>query len=719
MSKIESIKNFYYDVLPAYNIDKTLTYSSKEILKVGSLVKISIRKKVYPGCIFKIYKTKPISDFHIKGIEEAYNYYFLDKKNIDFLKWISEYNFISLGLALKLIIANATFLEPEMSFKYLVRRNCKITLTNKQKTFIKEIEETNFEKHQKITNKYSNWFIYNIIKKGIIEKHLYKDKKNEYLNLQQVKLKKLSRHQESIYKKILEKINKKKNKPIFLDGVTGSGKTEVYFKLIKYFLINKKQVLVLIPEIALSKQWISRFYNTFKFYPLVWNSKVKQSQKKKIWQDLIEGKIRVLVGARSAIFLPFSRLGVTIIDEENDVSYKQQENPIYNARDMAVVKSKINLSDIILVSATPSLETYNNFKNKKYDYCKLTDRFGDAQNPRVFLIDMKLDKKKIISEQTRAIIKEKINTGKQILILINRRGYAPITICSNCGQKETCKKCDINLVYHKRSNKLICHHCGASKVPESICTKCGKNKKKIQLGYGIEKVTEEVKKYFNNVNTVSLSSDSINHSNFKSVLEDIEKAKIKIIIGTQIISKGFDFLNLDSIFILDFDLWFYNTDIRTNEKVFQLTQQVSGRTSRNSQTGEVFIQTYDTNNFLLKYIVSNEREKFYENELLLRKKTLLPPYSRLIAIILNGKDINFLKAASYKLKDSLSTFNNLTLLGPIPAPIEYIQNEFRYRILIKTNRTFYIQKVLKNINFTKIFKNKVKIKVDIDPLSFF
>lgn len=719
MNKIERIKKIYYDILPAYNINTTLIYSSTQIYKVGSLVKISIRKKVLPGCILKIYISRPKIDFTVKDIERSDNFFSLDEKKIEFLRWVSEYNLINLGLVLKLMIANVSFLKPNISYKYLVQRNLNINLTNKQKKFIKEIKESSFEKQKEIIKNYSSSFINNMINKSIIKKNIYKVENNFYQKLRQVKLKKLSLQQQNIYNKILKKMNKKIYKPFFLDGVTGSGKTEVYFKLIKHFLEKKKQVLVLIPEIALSKQWISRFHDSFKFFPLVWNSKVTQSKKKKIWQDLIEGKIHVVVGARSAIFLPFSNLGITIIDEENDISYKQEETPIYNARDMAIVKSKINLSDIILVSATPSLETFINYKNKKYDYCKLVNRFGDAKNPKVFLIDMKLDKKRLISKETLTILKEKVNKSKQILILINRRGYAPISICSSCGHKETCDKCDVNLVYHKSSNKLICHHCGASKVPKALCGNCGKTDKKIRLGYGIEKVTEEVRKEFNNVNTVSLASDSINHANFQSVLEDIEKAKIKIIIGTQIISKGFNFLNLDSIFILDFDLWFYNTDIRTNEKVFQLTQQVSGRTSRKSDTGEVYIQTYDTKNFLLNYIISNNRDKFYENELLLRKKTSLPPYSKLVAIILIGKDREFLKIVSYKLKDSFSTSNDLILLGPIPAPIEYIKNQYRYRMLIKTNRAFHVQKVIKNINLSKILKSKVKIKIDVDPLSFF
>ena len=256
-------------------------------------------------------------------------------------------------------------------------------------------------------------------------------------------------------------------------------------------------------------------------------------------------------------------------------------------------------------------------------------------------------------------------------------------------------------------------------MPKNVCSNCNIANKKINVGFGIEKVTEEISAKFNNVNIISLSSDSINDKKFVDVLKDIESAKIKIIVGTQIISKGFNFLNLNSIFILDFDLWFYNTDIRINEKIFQLTQQVSGRTSRKSETGEVYIQTYDTNNYLLKYIVANDRNKFYEDELLKRKKIQLPPYCKLIAIILSCTDKSDLEIASNTIKKKLLTFNNLKVLGPIPAPIEYINNKHRFRMLIKTNQPFYMQNILKSINLKKISKNKVYIKIDIDPLSFF
>ena len=717
MDKIESIKKIYYDILPAYNIEATLTYTSKKAFRIGSLVKISIRNKIVVGCILKIHKIKPEQNFKFKDIEECDNHFCLNKKNIEFLKWVSKYNFINFGLTLKLLIQDSSFIKLDKYYKYIINKNFNSKLTNKQINFLQIIKENKINQNE--VKNFSKSFIYNLISKGIINKKNIKKKYISNINLKNINLKKLSKHQNIIFQKIIEKVKTKTFKPIYLDGVTGSGKTEVYFKLIEYFLINQKQVLVLIPEIALSKQWISRFYDAFKFYPLVWNSKINKSQKRKIWQTVIEGRITVVVGARSAIFLPFQNLGAIVIDEENDTSYKQEENPIYNARDMAVVKSKIDSSNIFLVSATPSLETYHNYKNKKYDYYKLKNRFGTAKDPKVFLIDMKLDKNKLISKQTYKILKEKLDKGKQVLILINRRGYAPITICSKCGFKERCKNCDINLVYHKNKNGLVCHHCGAYQIPNNVCSNCNIADKKISLGFGIEKVTEEISKKFDNVSIISLSSDSINDKKFVDVLKDIENSKIKIIVGTQIISKGFNFLNLNSIFILDFDLWFYNTDIRTNEKIFQLTQQVSGRTSRNSETGEVFIQTYDTNNYLLKYIVANNRNKFYEDELLKRKKILLPPYCKLIAIILSGIDKAYIKIASNKIKKVLLTFNDLKVLGPIPAPIEYINNKYRYRMLIKTNQSFYIQNILKSIDLKNISKNKIKIKIDIDPLSFF
>lgn len=720
MDKKESIKKYYYDVIPSYNIKGTLLYASDIKYEKGSIIRISLRKKEVLGCVFDILKKKPHINFKVKDIlENKYKYKF-NKNIIDFLFWVSKYNVCNLGLVLKLIIPNDKFLETNTKTFLKENKNYSLKITEKQKEFISYISQ-NYVSYKEIVSQgfYKKSFLDSLVKKKIVNKNYQVDKEYLNLDLKKIKLNKLSFSQDKVYYKILNLFKIKKPKPVYFDGVTGSGKTEVYFKIIKKFLKEKKQILVLLPEIALSKQWINRFYKVFQFEPFVWNSSIKTSEKKKIWQASISGDSLIVVGTRSSIFLPFSNLGVIIIDEENDVSYKQEEQAIYNARDMAIVKSKINKSNIILVSATPSIETYYNYNENKYNFVSLESRFGKAKSPNINLIDMKNYNKKLLSSNALKIIGKKLNEKKQVLILINRRGYAPITLCSKCGSKDSCKHCDINLVHHKRTNMMVCHHCGYSKSLNSHCNSCKRKNSMISLGYGIEKVAEEINHFFKNSKLVSLSSDTIRQKGFSNILKEIEDGEIEIIIGTQIISKGFNFLKLDSVFILDFDMWFYNADIRTNEKIFQLTQQVSGRTSRADETGEVYIQTYDTESYLLKVLKSNNKEGFYKKELALRKEAKLPPYIKLVALILSSKELGLLKSLSVKIKNSFKEFKHLEVLGPIPAPIEYIRGEYRYRILIKTNQSFLVQNIIKGYDFKKILRNKVKVKIDVDPISFF
>ena len=294
-----------------------------------------------------------------------------------------------------------------------------------------------------------------------------------------------------------------------------------------------------------------------------------------------------------------------------------------------------------------------------------------------------------------------------------------MTLCSSCGHGIKCNNCDIKLVFHKKKDKLICHHCGLEQGIISVCSNCKKKGTIISIGFGIEKITEEVRNYFNNEKIVSLSSDTFNNKTFAKILKDIEEGSIKIIIGTQIVSKGFNFQKLDSVFVLDFDMWSNNADIRTNEKIFQLAQQVSGRTSRGDKTGEVFIQTYDLDNPLLKYLIDYKRNEFYNNELILRKNANLPPYTKLIAILLKSKNIKNIQNTSMKIKKLLGLLKEIKVFGPIPAPVEYIKNEYRYRILIKTNHPQLVQSYLRNYNISDIVEYNTKIKIDVDPISFF
>ena len=471
---------------------------------------------------------------------------------------------------------------------------------------------------------------------------------------------------------------------------------------------------MLIPEIGLSEQWLKRFKNNFGFFPLIWNSKVKLSDKRKTWNTSLKGIPIVVVGARSSLFLPFSNLGLIIVDEENDQSYKQEEGVIYNARDMAVLKSNIEKIMVLLVSATPSLETFKNCEDGKYFWIKINNRFNDSLKPEIKIINMKKSKLSFISEELKTEIKENIKKKKQSLILINRRGYAPIAMCLKCKKIRKCQNCDTNLVYHKETNFLICHQCGRKEVLNSNCKECGE-KKLLFVGVGLEKVYEEVKKIFKKARVVKLSSDFVDKEKFLLILKKIEKNQVDIIVGTQIISKGFDFENLKSVFIIDFDMWFHNADIRTNEKVFQLTQQVSGRAGRRQERGRVLIQTYDPKNKLLVDVVKDRRDYFYRQELKIRNKNALPPFSRLLSITISSNFLDSAESKAIKIKDLFEKSKNLIALGPIPAQIFYLNKNYRFKLLIKASRAITIQSFITSNNIILNNDSKVKVKLDIDP----
>ena len=659
--------------------------------------------------------TKPLAKFQIKEIEKEYRDKVLSPKLIDFHKWVSSYNYINSGAALKLFLPNKKIIEETYStFIYAKDTDEKTQSQDKKKILELLANEAKPKKEflKKFNKKTTS--IRSLIKNNLILEKKQKDEVKNLVILNQLNLKELSSYQKKAYKKIKDKIKKENQKPIFLDGVTGSGKTEIYFHLIKDFLRRKKQILILLPEIALSEQWLNRFKSSFSFSPLVWNSKIKIPTKRKVWNATLKQKSLVVVGARSALFLPYSNLGLIVIDEENDQSYKQEEGVIYNARDMGVVKSKIEKSSIVLVSATPSLETFKNCINQKYEWVKVKNRFKESSYPEIKIIDMKKSKSKLISEKLVLQIEKNLREKKQSLILINRRGYAPISLCAKCGIKRMCKYCDASLVFHKESDLLLCHQCGKKEILESNCVNC-ESKKFVLVGAGLERVYEEVKTLFENARIIKLSSDYLDKENFLQTLDEIESNNVDIIVGTQIISKGFDFANLKSVFIIDFDTWFNNADIRTNEKVFQLTQQVAGRAGRREETGEVYIQTYEPKNKLLNYIIKNQRDIFYCNELKIRSKNLLPPFAKLLLVTISSKDLTLVKDKAEKIRILFEKYKDFKVLGPIPAQVFYISKNYRLKLLVKAKNPLVIQNFLAEKNVSSYTDSKIKIKLDIDP----
>ena len=648
-----------FPVLIPNIIDHPFTYESNLKLKVGDYVKVPFGKSEKTGVVWNEFEKEKKKFFKIKNIKKKINVPSLKLETINFLNWFSEYNLIPLGMSLKMHLLSGEAIEN-----------------------LKEIE---------------------------YEKYLSKNKFKKF---------DLNDEQENAFCEMSKKT--KKFRVHLLQGTTGSGKTIVYFQAIKKKIEKGFQALILLPEIGLTGEFEKKFINYFGFNPAIWHSAITPKRKKIIWSGLLSGKIKVVIGARSSLFLPFKKLGIITIDEEHDQSFKQDEGLIYNARDMAISRAKFENIPINLVTAVPSIETYENIKKNKFSYSRLIKRFQNANLPEHEIIDLnkyKLPNKSWISPKTIEKVKEHINLGDQILFFINRRGFAPVALCKNCLKIYSCPNCSINLVYHKEKKNLLCHYCG---FKSPLIKKCEKNERCefIFSGPGVERIAEEVKKIFPDNNSIIFSSDTMNKKSSKNILEKIINNEIKILIGTQLISKGFHFPNLNCIVIIDADLNSRGHDLRAAEKNLQLYHQLSGRAGRTGKPAKVYFQTYNLKSDLINQITNKDPFIFLENELNLRKKYNLPPFERFVSLILTSKDEKKLEKESYLLKEKLISKISGKILGPINAPIYRVRKNFRNRILIRSKKSYKIQNSL-----TKILKNYklasgIKLSVDVDPITF-
>ena len=577
--------------------------------------------------------------------------------------------------------------------------------------------------------KFINWFsLYNLAPKGMVLKMCLGDKsffsKNSNF-IDDTKIKKKNKFNlNPEQKKCLDDINGFGNKfnVTLLQGVTGSGKTIVYFEKIKQNLMQGKQSLVLLPEIFLTNQFEQRFEDYFGFKPSIWHSKITKKNKKIIWQNIVNNKIKLVVGARSSLFLPFKKLGLIVVDEEHDSSYKQDEGLRYNARDMAISRASIEDIPIILATSIPSLETYNNVKNKKYNSTKLKKRYKNFLLPSAEIVNLNLDKKNKniwLDIKTLNLARKYLDSKQQVLFFLNRRGYAPFLICKKCGLKLVCPNCSVFLTFHKHLNKAMCHHCGHKSSIKQKCQKTDFNCEFQMYGPGVEKIFAELRQIFPDKVIKILSSDFLNKKKETiNLLKDIENNKVNILVGTQLISKGFNFPNLNCIVVVDADFSGMGFDLRSTEKNIQLYNQLSGRAGRFSKKSLIIYQTFNPSDKTLSDILENNPEKFLEEESYLRKEKKLPPFSRLIAFIVesNNEKESFLEAQ--KIKKNLLLLKDIEVMGPVTSPIFKIKNKYRTRLLLRSQSNLLVQKkisrILKNLNISK----KIKLTVDVDPLNF-
>ena len=633
------------------------TYASNQFsLKTGDIVEVPFGKKKEIGVVWKNNNFEP-QNLKIKNINKKIKNYSIDHKLVKFIEWFSTYNMVPIGLVLKMAIGvsdNFTKKE-EPSFCYIKKKVKKYKLNVEQKNALK----------------------------------------------------------------YLEIINNKFDVSV-LQGTTGSGKTIVYFERIKKIIDKKKQALVLLPEIFLTNEFKARFEDFFGYEPAIWHSKVTPKNKRLIWKGIIENKIKLVVGARSALLLPFKDLGIIIVDEEHDTSYKQDEGVIYNARDMAISRASIEKIPVHLVTSIPSVETYNNIQNKKFRHIKILNRFENYPLPKTKIINLNINKMKdkYISKETILLVNKFLKKKEQILFFINRRGYAPYLICKKCGSKQVCPNCSMYLTYHKDKNKTLCHHCS---FQSGIMIKCknGKNCDFIMYGPGVEKIFDEVKKNFPENKINIFSSDYMKKKNqIELLFKKINNNEIDILVGTQMISKGFNFPKLNCVVVVDADFSGRGYDLRTTEKNIQLYHQLAGRAGRFSSESLIIYQTLAPKNVILNELIKNKSEDLLKNELTIREKNKLPPFSRLIAVIISSNRYDLSLKGAREIKAQLKKIENIEVMGPVESPLLKKKKKYRSRLLIRSESKGLIQKkITKLLNALKI-SSKIKLTVDVDPINF-
>ncbi len=603
----------------------------------------------------------------------------------------------------------------------------KIRRTEKKIT-LKQVEKkiSNASLNKKII-KFINWFsTYNLVPKGMIlkmclgnlknfdkikDKDLSKKiKKNKYI---------LNTEQKNALRR-LTSMGNKFNVSVLL-GITGSGKTIVYFERIRKLVLENKQALILIPEIFLTTQFKNRFKLFFGYEPAIWHSKISLSKKKNIWHSVAKNKIKIVLGARSSLFLPFKNLGLIIVDEEHDSSYKQEETVIYNARDMAISRASIENIPIHLITSVPSLETYNNIKNNKYTKTELKNRFKNYPLPKTRVINLNLENlnKKSISKETINIVEEYLKKNNQILFFLNRRGYAPFLICKKCGYRHICPNCSIYLTYHKILDRIICHHCGYQSKSKKKCKKNNLECNFSMYGPGVEKVFEELKSIFPKKIIRIFSSDYLSKKKqSENLIKAATEEKIDILVGTQMISKGFNFPKLNCIVVVDADFTGKGYDLRTTEKNIQLYNQLSGRAGRFSKDSIIIYQTINPDNQILKNILENNIENFFTNELKIRKENNLPPFCRLISLIISSHSKENSYRGALEIKKKIERLNDIQILGPVDSPIFKKNKKFRTRLLVRSESKNMCQKSLSKVLENLKISSKIKLTVDVDPINF-
>ena len=648
-----------YPILLPNIFNYPFTYESNLDLKIGEYVSVPFGKNKLTGVVWDKLEENEQKKFKLKKVFKKLKVKPLKKTTINFLNWFSEYNIIPKGMALKLMLLSNNAIEDN------IKNNFQVFESNIKNNSIKLSEDQ---------------------KKSLKEMVILNNKFRVHV----------------------------------LQGTTGSGKTFVYFEALKSIIKKGFQGLILLPEIGLTGQFEQKFVEYFGFNPAVWHSGISKKKKEIIWNGISNGKIQVIIGARSSLFLPFKKLGIIIVDEEHDQSFKQDEGTTYNARDMAIARASFENIPINLITAVPSVETYENIKKGKYGLSRLNQRYQNASLPNYEIINLnnsKLEKQSWLSNEIIKKVNSHLEKKDQVLFFLNRRGFSPHVLCNKCYTSFSCPNCSINLVYHKNKGNLLCHYCGYKSHLKRDCSKEG-NCEFIFSGPGVERISDEVKRKFPDKKIEIFSSDTMNKKDSMDKLDKIIKNETNILVGTQLISKGFHFPSLNCIVVVDIDLSSQGHDLRGAEKNLQLYHQLSGRAGRTGKPATVYFQTYNHDTKVIDDITNKNPDIFLERELEIRKKNKLPPFQRFISLILTGENEHKLETEALGFKNFIETKIEGKVLGPVNAPIFRLKRKFRVRLLIRGIKSMKVQNSIAKIIPNYKFAAGIKLSVDVDPINF-
>ncbi|ETZ06980.1 primosomal protein N' [Holospora obtusa F1] len=680
-------------LLPIHRLG-LFSYESTESVKIGNCVKVPFGSRSLWGIVWALHAPQVPN---LKKIIEVYPYWSASSMFLLFLRQCSEYTLIPLGSLLRMVFPISEILEwPCQTFRCASSFSSVIQTCPWPGTFAQWV------------------FMFGLkrVKKWIQEANLVSvEIHHDYNYTSPI----LTKHQ----KEALEKIG---FQTTFIEGITGSGKTEICLAYIQPIILEKKQILILVPEISLCQQWVHRVQKYYSGNIGIWHSELSAKERKFQAWSILTGSTSIIVGARSAIFLGYKNLGAIIVDEEHDGSYKQAEGPAYHGRDMAVFRGYHEKIPCLLLSATPSLESFWNIEQKRYTHVALSQRYGNAQLPDIYMLDLKEQKldSNMITLPLREALQKNLIKQEQSLLFINKRGYASLWVCYHCGFRAACQNCNVWLsIHYLPKSVLLCHYCGFKKPLPKTCPECH-NLEQVKLwGVGVEKIGQEVQSFLPNAKICILSSDvCYTPRQLNETLLAIKNQEYDILIGTQLVAKGHHFPNLTLVGIIDGDFALSHLDLRSGERLYQVLCQVIGRAGRGVIPGKAYIQTSQTKHPLFSYLQSHNIQGFLQEELSTRKKYHFPPYVRLISLTLSGIDENTVHHYALSLKNHLPHESWVEVLGPAPSLINPLRRRWRWRIFLKSPKHYKIQDYIRTALHTFSLPSKIRLHIDVDPYDF-